>query len=123
MRIFLSVTFIWYSSCTKELFIENLYFMMERQPAIYIMTNKYHGTLYTGVTSDLIQRVYQHKHSKTDSFTKKYGCKVLVYYECHGDMYNAITREKQIKGGSRKDKIALVESMNPAWQDLYESLL
>jgi len=97
--------------------------MFERQPAIYIMTNKYHGTLYTGVTSDLIKRVYQHKHAKISSFTKRYGCKLLVYYELCDEMLTAIEREKQIKAGSRKKKLTLIEKMNPKWRDLYETLL
>lgn len=93
-----------------------------KQPAIYIMTNKCNGTLYTGVTSDLIQRVLQHKNKITPGSTARYGCKILVYYELHGDMESAILREKQIKGGSRKRKLNLIESFNPGWCDLYESL-
>jgi len=93
------------------------------QPAIYMMANKCRGTLYTGVTSHLIKRVYQHKYSDVDGFTKRYACKILVYYELYEDMYDAISREKQIKGGSRKRKLALIELMNPKWQDLYEALL
>ena len=96
---------------------------MEKQPAIYIMTNKRNGTLNTGVTSDLIKRVYQHKNARISGFSRRYDCKLLVYYESHGDMLSAITREKQIKAGSRKKKIALIESMNPEWLDLYHSLL
>ena len=83
--------------------------MLERQPAVYIMANKYHGTIYTGVTSDLLKRVYQHKHSEMDGFTKRYSCHFLVYYELHGEMFGAIEREKQIKAGSRKKKIELIE--------------
>ena len=86
--------------------------MHERYPAIYIMANKRNGTLYVGVTSDLLKRVYQHKYAKIDGFTKRYGCKLFVYYEQHEDMNSAIVREKQIKGGSRKKKLALIESMN-----------
>ncbi|MGB6976243.1 MAG: GIY-YIG nuclease family protein [Gammaproteobacteria bacterium] len=97
--------------------------MRERQPALYIMTNKPNGTLYTGVTSDLIKRVYQHKCAQIPGFTKHYDCKCLVYYEHYETMLSAIEREKQIKAGSRKKKLALIESMNPAWQDLYEKLL
>lgn len=97
--------------------------MKHRHPAIYLMTNQYNGTLYTGVTSDLIQRVYQHKHAKMPGFTAKYNCKRLVYYEQFQDIVSAITREKQIKAGSRKKKIILIESMNPHWKDLYEDLL
>jgi predicted GIY-YIG superfamily endonuclease len=78
--------------------------MHERHPAIYILTNKRNGTLYTGVTSDLIKRVYQHKHAEVDGFTKRYDCKQLVYYEQYEDMISAIEREKQIKAGSRKRK-------------------
>ena len=87
------------------------------------MANKRNGTLYTGVTSNLIQRVYQHKNSLTAGFTQEYDCKYLVYYEIHENMMNAITREKQIKKGSRKNKIALIESLNPSWIDLYPALL
>ncbi len=97
--------------------------MLERQPAVYIMTNKRNGTLYTGVTSNLIKRVYQHKLGQVPGFTKEYGCKYLVYYEQYEDMLNAITREKQIKKGSRKKKLALIESINPRWADLYETIV
>ncbi|MCH8208801.1 MAG: GIY-YIG nuclease family protein [Nitrospinae bacterium] len=94
-----------------------------KQPAIYIMANKRNGTLYTGVTSNLARRVYQHKNEATRGFTEKYGCKMLVYYEIHESMVNAIDREKQIKAGSRKKKLALIESMNPVWKDLYEEIV
>ena len=97
--------------------------MHERNPAIYIMANKRNGTLYVGVTSDLIKRVYQHKYAEISGFTKRYHCKLLVYYEQYDDMDNAIIREKQIKGGSRKKKLILIESMNPKWMDLYDLLL
>jgi len=97
--------------------------MHERQPAIYIMANKCNGTLYVGVTSNLLKRVYQHKHSEIAGFTKRYHRKLLVYYEQYEDMRSAIIREKQIKAGSRKKKISLIENMNPRWLDLYDSLL
>ena len=97
--------------------------MHERQPAIYIMANQRNGTLYTGVTSDLIKRVYQHKSGAISGFTTKYHCKLLVYYEQFEDMLHAIEREKQIKAGSRGKKITLIESINPRWLDLYETLL
>ena len=87
------------------------------------MTNKPNGTLYTGVTSDLIKRVYEHKNGDVSGFTKNYGCKRLVYYEMHETMENAIAREKQIKSGSRDKKIALIENMNPRWSDLYDDIL
>jgi putative endonuclease len=96
---------------------------MKKCPAVYIMANKPQGTLYTGVTSDLIRRVYQHKNSLVPGFTDRYGCKCLVYYELHEEMLNAIAREKQIKAGSRKKKIALIEKMNSKWVDLYMTLL
>ena len=92
-------------------------------PAVYIMTNKRNGTLYTGVTSNLVKRIYEHKNSVLQGFTEKYGCKILVYYELIQDMASAITREKQIKAGSRKKKLALIENMNPEWKDLYEKIV
>ena len=96
---------------------------MEKRPAIYIMVNKRNGTLYTGVTSDLIKRVYQHKNNSVLGFSSRYDCKLLVYYEIHEEMLSAIAREKQIKGGSRKKKLALIEEINPKWLDLYNELL
>jgi|SRR5271156_335155 len=97
--------------------------MKQRSPAIYIMANKRNGTLYTGVTSDLIKRVYEHKHSFISGFTNEYNCKLLVYYEQFENMVDAITREKQIKAGSRKKKLAMIEKMNPDWNDLYQDIL
>jgi putative endonuclease len=94
-----------------------------KQPAVYIMANRRNGTLYTGVTSDLVQRVWQHRESMIPGFTSRYGCGMLVWYELHDGMTAAIAREKQIKGGSRKRKLALIESMNPTWRDLYEDLV
>ena len=94
-----------------------------RQPVIYIIANKINGTIYTGVTSDLIKRIYEHKQGIIEGFTKKYGCNLLVSYELYENMYDAITREKQIKGGSRKDKLRLINNMNPDWKDLYRTLL
>ena len=87
------------------------------------MANKRNGTLYTGVTSNLVQRVYQHKHDVTDGFTSKYECKLLVYFEMHAEMANAILREKQIKAGNRKTKLMLIETLNPFWKDLYEDIV
>lgn len=88
------------------------------------MSNKYNSVFYTGVSSDLTSRVYKHKN-KIDlkSFTAKYNVTKLVYYEIFEDINEAIQREKQIKGGSRNDKIKLIKSVNPAFNDLYESLL
>jgi predicted GIY-YIG superfamily endonuclease len=86
------------------------------------MASKHDGTLYTGVTSDLPQRAWQHREGVTDGFTKRYGCKRLVWYEMADTMEAAILREKQIKAGSRAKKIALIVGFNPAWQDLYEGI-
>jgi len=91
-----------------------------RQPAVYIMASGRNGTLYTGVTSDLPRRVHQHRESLVPGFTSRHGCKRLVWYELHREMLSAIMHEKQIKAGSRQNKLALIEAMNPAWRDLYE---
>lgn len=93
------------------------------QPAIYILASRPNGTLYVGVTSDLIQRIWQHKNNAVEGFTHKYGVHTLVYFEQHATMHDAIGREKQIKAGSRVKKIALIMSMNPRWEDLYPGLL
>jgi predicted GIY-YIG superfamily endonuclease len=93
-----------------------------KQPAVYIMANRPNGTLYTGVTSNLVHRAYQHRHALLSGFTTRYGCKLLVWYEVYDDMVSAITREKQIKGGSREKKLALIEKANPSWRDLYEDI-
>jgi putative endonuclease len=93
-----------------------------KQPCVYIMANKRRGTLYTGVTSDLPRRTFEHREGLAKGFTKKYGCKILVWYEVHETMIDAITREKQIKAGSRAKKLALIEALNPEWKDLFETL-
>jgi putative endonuclease len=93
---------------------------MERGGYIYIMTNKNNTVLYTGVTSDLIKRVQEHKERVyPGSFTAKYNVHKLIYYEAYGSIEEAITREKQIKAGSRQKKIDLISRMNPDWEDLY----
>jgi putative endonuclease len=89
------------------------------QPTVYIMASKRNGTLYVGVTSDLQKRVWQHRESVADGFSKQYGCKMLVWFEQHTTMENAITREKQLKGGSRAKKLTLIEEFNPQWRDLF----
>ncbi|MHB1053959.1 MAG: GIY-YIG nuclease family protein [Thiobacillus sp.] len=94
-----------------------------RQPAVYILASKRNGTLYTGVTSDLVKRIWQHRNSVVDGFTQKYSVHSLMYYELAEEMAGAIAREKQIKGGSRAKKLALIESMNPGWRDLYDDIL
>jgi putative endonuclease len=95
---------------------------MSKQAYVYIMTNGKHAVLYTGETSDLIKRVYQHKEGVSPGFTKTYKASKLVYYEIYGDIFEAIKREKQIKAGSRKKKIDLINLINPQWRDLYETL-
>ncbi len=90
---------------------------------VYILFNKRTGTLYTGVTSDLVKRVYEHKSKVVDGFTKKYGVDKLGYYEVFNDIEEAIKREKAIKGGSRAKKIKMIESVNPAWDDLYGHII
>jgi putative endonuclease len=95
---------------------------MDKQYYIYIMTNKNNSVLYTGVTNDLKKRVYEHKEKTVPGFTKKYNIAKLVYYETFSDVQNAISREKQIKGGARADKIDLIEKDNSQWKDLYEDL-
>ena len=93
-----------------------------KQPAVYIMTNKKDGTLYAGVTSNLVKRVYEHKNSIIKGFTNKYNCKLLVFFELHGTMELAISKEKQIKSWSRFKKTEMISKMNPEWKDLYEEL-
>ncbi len=96
--------------------------MPDKQYYVYIMTNQAYTALYTGVTSDLLKRVYEHKDKVTDGFTKRYQVNKLVYYEIFSDPQNAITREKQIKDRARQKKIELIEGMNPQWRDLAEEL-
>jgi putative endonuclease len=89
---------------------------------VYILTNKNNSVLYTGVTNDLKRRVYEHKEKLVEGFTKKYNVSKLVYYQVCEDIYGAISREKQIKAGSRKKKIELINSMNEEWKDLYDEI-
>ena len=96
---------------------------MLKEPAVYMMASKRNGTLYIGVTNDLLRRVYEHKQGANHGFTQKYACTRLVYYECFETMGDAISREKQLKSGSRKKKIALIEQNNFNWRDLYESIV
>jgi putative endonuclease len=92
-------------------------------PAVYIMTNKPNGTLYVGVTSDLVGLVWQHKEHVADGFTKKYDLTKLVYFEQHQTMESAILREKQLKQWNRDWKIRLIQQQNIEWFDLYETIL
>ena len=96
--------------------------MVSKQYYVYILTNK-SGTLYTGVTNNLVRRVFEHKNQQVDGFTKRYNLKYLVYYEVTDDVYAAIAREKQIKGWLRAKKLQLINSLNPAWKDLSEEFL
>jgi putative endonuclease len=96
---------------------------MSKQPAVYILASKRNGTLYVGVTSDLIKRVWEHKQDAVEGFTQKYKVHTLVYFEQHEVMLDAIQREKQIKKWERAWKIELIESCNPEWRDLWEEIL
>ena len=94
-----------------------------KQPCVYIVASGRNGTLYTGVTSNLAKRAFEHREGQVPGFTRRYGCKMLVWYELHDTMIGAITREKQIKAGSRTAKLALIEELNPDWNDLYGELI
>lgn len=96
---------------------------MKKPSYIYIMTNYDETTLYTGVTSDLVKRVYEHKNKLREGFTNKYNVNKLVYYEVFDGIESAIEREKQIKGGSRAKKIKLINQLNPDWIDLYDTII
>ncbi|MBK8989165.1 MAG: GIY-YIG nuclease family protein [Chloroflexi bacterium] len=95
---------------------------MEKRPCVYILASQRNGTLYTGVTSDLVKRVWQHKNEVHEGFTKKYNVHMLVYFEAHETMPAAITREKQIKKWNRQWKINLIEKENPQWRDLWDDI-
>ncbi|HEV2614818.1 MAG TPA: GIY-YIG nuclease family protein [Gammaproteobacteria bacterium] len=95
---------------------------MSHESYVYLLTNKHLNVLYTGITNDLIRRVYEHKNKLQKGFTQKYNVDRLVYYEAFSDIYEAIKREKQIKGWSRKKKDDLIHTLNPAWKDLYDEL-
>jgi putative endonuclease len=93
-----------------------------KHPVVYIMASRRNGTLYVGVTSNIGGRAFEHRTGAIEGFTKRYGCTKLVWFEPHERMGEAIAREKQIKSGSRKDKLALIERNNPLWKDLFETL-
>ena len=94
-----------------------------KNPAVYIMASQRNGTIYTGVTSNLISRDYHHKQGCGSEFTRKYECKILVWFELHEEMAQAIVREKQIKSWKRLKKLALIEKDNPSWHDLSETII
>jgi len=96
---------------------------MERQPCVYMLASKRNGTLYTGVTSNLLKRVGEHKNNLVEGFTSKYGVHTLVWYELHDTMDSAIQREKAIKNWKRVWKLKVIEKMNSRWHDLYSDLL
>ena len=94
-----------------------------KQPAVYILSSQRNGTLYVGVTSDLVKRIWEHKQNAVDGFTKKYKVHTLVYYEVHIDMLAAISREKQLKKWRRQWKLELIEDKNPEWNDLWVEII
>ena len=96
---------------------------MEKWPSVYILASVRNGTLYIGVTSDLVKRVWEHKNDFVEGFSKRYCVHSLVWYESHETMESAIMREKQLKKWNRAWKLRLIEGANPDWQDLYESII
>ncbi len=97
--------------------------MIDKQPCVYILASKRNGTLYIGVTSALAKRIWEHKENFASGFTERYGVHMLVYYELHSTMVEAITREKQIKKWNRAWKIRLIEATNPNWKDLWNEIV
>ncbi len=93
-----------------------------KQPCVYILASKRNGTLYVGVTSNVVQRVWQHRNRIVEGFTQKHHVHRLVWFEQHDTMESAILREKQLKAGSRARKLSLIDAMNPEWRDLYEEI-
>ena len=97
--------------------------MKEKRGYVYFMSNRKGGVNYIGVTSDLVQRVYQHKEGLADGFTKKYNLKILVYFEYHDSIVEAILAEKKLKNIRREKKVGIIERENPEWKDLYETIV
>jgi len=97
--------------------------MVNKQPAVYILASKRNGILYIGVTSDLVKRIWEHKNNLVAGFTKRYNVHHLVWYELHEEMISAIERERSLKEWKRSWKLRLIESSNPDWQDLYDTIL
>ena len=96
---------------------------MNKQPAVYILASKRNGTLYVGVTSDIVKRIWEHKNDIVEGFTKRYNVHRLVWYELHERMESAIAKEKQLKNWKRKWKLELIENCNPDWLDLYNTIV
>ena len=94
-----------------------------KEPCVYILASARNGTLYTGVSPDLVKRVWEHKNDLVEGFTKRYSVHTLVWFEVHTEMEPAIAREKAIKSWKRRWKLELIESVNPGWRDLYPDLL
>jgi putative endonuclease len=94
-----------------------------KQPCVYVLASKRNGTLYIGVTSDLVKRGWEHRTGVADGFTKRYGVHTLVYFELHEDMFSAISREKQLKKWNRAWKLKMIEERNPTWRDLWPEIL
>ncbi|WP_019025000.1 MULTISPECIES: GIY-YIG nuclease family protein [unclassified Thioalkalivibrio] len=94
-----------------------------KQPCVYMMSNRRDGTLYVGVTSNLVQRVWQHRSGEVSGFTSRYGLHRLVWFEQCVEMESAIEREKQLKAGPRRRKVALIEQVNPGWRDLFNDIV
>lgn len=97
--------------------------MQEKQPAVYLLASRRNGTLYVGVTSDLLARIWQHRQHVVEGFTKRHGVNRLVWYELHGAMESAILREKRLKQWNRAWKIRLIEEANPYWRDLWPEII
>jgi putative endonuclease len=98
-------------------------YMMKKFPCVYLLASRRNGTLYAGVTSDLVKRVWEHKNGVVEGFTGKYGVHMLVWYELHETMESAIRREKAMKKWNRAWKVARIEKSNPAWKDLFDELI
>jgi putative endonuclease len=96
---------------------------MSKQPAVYILASKRNGTLYVGVTSNLVKRVWEHKNNLVEGFTNRYGIHQLVWFELHTSMESALTREKRLKDWKRTWKLELIEKGNPDWKDLFPTLI
>jgi putative endonuclease len=96
---------------------------VNRQPAVYILASQRNGTLYVGVTSDLVKRAWEHRNNVVEGFTKRYGVHLLVWYELHESMDSAIQREKRLKEWKRKWKVQMIEKSNPNWEDLYPGII
>jgi putative endonuclease len=96
---------------------------LQKQPAVYILASKRNGTLYIGVTGNLVGRIWKHKNDQAEGFTRKYKVHFLVYYELHQEMYQAISREKQLKKWNRKWKLDLIEKHNPQWHDMWPEII